>query len=189
MSNVIKHTMVLSDEDFRRYFSRCVAFERSYVHDLAEAEGIAADALATYVRKRSEGEHIEHVLPYLISIVRNKALHYLRHKSLEYKMHDNIKESLKFELELRINALESCDPHVLYQADIQTIIRNAMQEMGEKTSCVFALSRFEGKSHAEIAKELGLTEKSIEYHITKALKRLREDLKDYLPLIAVFLGL
>ena len=35
---------------------------------------------------------------------------------------------------------------------------------------------------------MGITEKTVEYHISKALKALRVSLKDYLPLIAVFLG-
>lgn len=189
MGDIINKKVVFTDEEFRRYFGRCTSFARSYVHDLNDAENIAADALTTYIQKCSEEEKVEHVLPYLLSIVRNKALHYLRHKCHEYQMQSDVKESLKFELDLRINALESCDPHVLYQSDIQAILRESMAVMGEKTSAVFKLSRFEGKSHKEIAKELGMTEKSIEYHITKALRRLREDLKDYLPLIAVFLGL
>ena len=179
----------LSDEEFRRYFGRCVAFARSYVQDLNDAENIASEALEIYVRKCAEGEKVEEVLPFLLSVVRNKALHHLRHKSHEYQMQSNVKESLVFELELRINALESCDPHILYKSDIQTIIRETLDVMGKKTGRIFKLSRFEGKSHSEIAEELGLTEKSIEYHITKALKLLRHNLKDYLPAIAVFLGL
>ena len=179
----------LSDEEFRRYFGRCVAFAQSYVQDLNEAENIASEALEIYILKCAENERIEQVLPFLLSVVRNKALHHLRRKSHEYQIQGNVKESLKFELELRINALESCDPHILYKSDIQFIIRETLNALGKKTSRVFKLSRFEGKSHSEIAEELGLTEKSIEYHITKALKLLRHNLKDYLPAIAVFLGL
>ena len=61
--------------------------------------------------------------------------------------------------------------------------------MSEQTSSIFKLSRFEGKSNAQIAALLGVTEKTVEYHITKALKLLRTNLKDYLPLISILLGL
>ena len=44
-------------------------------------------------------------------------------------------------------------------------------------------------SNRQIAQELGISEKSVEYHVTKALKQLRTDLKDYLPLIYLFLGI
>jgi RNA polymerase sigma-70 factor (ECF subfamily) len=48
------------------------------------------------------------------------------------------------------------------------------------------MSRFGNQSNKEIAEALGLTVKSIEYHITKALKALRISLKDYLPLFDFF---
>lgn len=60
---------------------------------------------------------------------------------------------------------------------------------GRQTRRVFMLSRFEGMSNRQIAQELGISEKSVEYHVTKALKQLRTDLKDYLPLIYLFLGI
>ena len=44
------------------------------------------------------------------------------------------------------------------------------------------MSRFEQKSGKEIAEELGITVKGVDYHIAKALKVLRVSLKDYLPL-------
>ena len=189
MSNANKQYCFLSENDFRRYHVRCVAFAQSYVHDLLEAESIAADAMSVYAQKIADGEVIEHVLPFLFSIVRNKALHYLRHKSVEYQVHGHIKDALRAELELRINALESCDPHTLYKTDVQSIIRKSLESMSEQTSSIFKMSRFEGKTNAQIANLLGVTEKTVEYHITKALKLLRKNLKDYLPLISIFLGL
>jgi RNA polymerase sigma-70 factor (ECF subfamily) len=189
MSNANKQPCFLSENDFRRYYGRCVAFAQSYIHDSLEAESIAADALSIYAQKCSEGEVIEHILPFLFSVVRNKALHYLRHKSIEYQVHGHIREALRSELELRINALESCDPHTLYKADVQLIIKSSLESMSEQTSSIFKLSRFEGKSNAQIAALLGVTEKTVEYHITKALKLLRTNLKDYLPLISILLGL
>ena len=44
-------------------------------------------------------------------------------------------------------------------------------------------------TNREIAMELGISEKTVEYHISKALKVLRVALKDYLPLVGIFLGL
>ena len=50
------------------------------------------------------------------------------------------------------------------------------------------MSRFENKTVKEIADETNLTIKGVEYHITKALKALRINLKDYLPLFYFFLN-
>jgi RNA polymerase sigma-70 factor (family 1) len=68
---------------------------------------------------------------------------------------------------------------------IQTAIEQGIYQLPEKTQAVFRLSRFEEKSHKEIALALDLSEKSVEYHITQALKFLRVYLKDYL-LVGLF---
>ncbi|PSL47953.1 RNA polymerase sigma-70 factor (ECF subfamily) [Chitinophaga niastensis] len=60
-------------------------------------------------------------------------------------------------------------------------IDSTLKELPEKTRTVFLLSRFENKSVREIAGNLDLTEKAVEYHITKAIKLLRQRLKGYLP--------
>jgi RNA polymerase sigma factor (sigma-70 family) len=59
-------------------------------------------------------------------------------------------------------------------------IDSTLRELPEKTRNVFLLSRFENKSVREIAGNLDLTEKAVEYHITKAIKFLRQRLKGYL---------
>ena len=47
------------------------------------------------------------------------------------------------------------------------------------------MSRYQDKNHREIAEEVGLSTKSIEYHITKTLKLLRDALKDYFPFLLI----
>ena len=79
--------------------------------------------------------------------------------------------------------------HALYAEDVQTILHKSLDALGRQTRRVFMLSRFDGMSNRQIAQELGISEKSVEYHVTKALKQLRTDLKDYLPLIYLFLGI
>lgn len=48
------------------------------------------------------------------------------------------------------------------------------------------MSRFENKMNKEIAENLGITVKGVEYHISRALKEFRISLKDYLPLFYFF---
>ena len=159
------------------------------VFDQKIAESIAAEALSLYWERRSAGEEIQMVLPFLFSVIRNKALRHLRHESLKSKVHDDMSRDIRDELKFRIEALESCDPHTLFAGDVQKILHDTLDSLGGKTGRVFSLSRFNGMTNKEIAEKMGITEKTVEYHISKALKALRISLKDYLPLIAVFLGL
>lgn len=112
----------------------------------------------------------------------------MRRESLKYQIHGSIGSDASREIQFRINTLEACDPHALYAEDVQTILHKSLDALGRQTRRVFMLSRFEGMSNRQIAQELGISEKSVEYHVTKALKQLRTDLKDYLPLIYLFWG-
>jgi len=53
---------------------------------------------------------------------------------------------------------------------------------------VFKLSRFEELKYAEIAEQLNISVKTVENQMGKALKIMREQLKDYLPLLIVFMN-
>lgn len=87
---------------------------------------------------------------------------------------------------LRIKSAEACDPHILYSKDVQAIIKDGLKNLGTQTREVFVLSRYEGMSNKDIAKKLGLSPKTVEYHITKSLKYFKEKLKDYLPILLFF---
>ena len=56
----------------------------------------------------------------------------------------------------------------------------------EKSRNIFALSRYEGLSTKEIAKKIKLSEKAVEYHLTKALKILRAHLKEFMLMVVSF---
>ena len=168
---------------FRRYYARCVAFAQSFVFDKAEAEAIASDALLVLWQKRESGSvDLDSPLPFLFGTVRNKSLNFLRGKAREAAALGDAASVEVREIELRMNTLEMCDPHKLYESDVQTLINTALESLGDKTAAVFRLSRYKGMSNREIARYLGLSEKAVEYHMTKALRELRARLKDYLPL-------
>lgn len=51
------------------------------------------------------------------------------------------------------------------------------------------MHRFQNKTYQEIAEELNISSKTVDYRIQQALKQLRKELKDYLPLLLFFLPL
>jgi RNA polymerase sigma-70 factor (family 1) len=64
--------------------------------------------------------------------------------------------------------------------ELSAALGKALDLLPEKTRLVFQMSRFEQRSTSEIAKQLGLSERAVEYHITQSLRLLRFQLKDYL---------
>jgi len=69
--------------------------------------------------------------------------------------------------------------------ELQEKIGLAIKNLPEHCRIVFEMSRFDELKNREIAEKLGVTQKTVESHLTKALKLLRKELKDYLPLITV----
>jgi RNA polymerase sigma-70 factor (ECF subfamily) len=79
----------------------------------------------------------------------------------------------------------------MFHDDVEHIIMTTIESLPEQCRKVIMMSRFNGLSHREIAMKLGISIKGVEFHITRALKSLREELKDYLPGLmwfAVFLS-
>lgn len=68
------------------------------------------------------------------------------------------------------------------QEGLEQRLHTAMEALPEKCRTVFVLSRFERLSHKEIAEQLGISVKTIENQITKALKMLRTALRNHAPL-------
>lgn len=166
---------------YERNYRRSFLFTKSYVHDDMVAEDIATEALVKYWKlvMSNESEVSEALL---LTILKNKALDYLRHEAIHQAAIENLMELGNRELSIRISTLEACDPEEIFSAEIREIIDRTLQTLPEQMRKVFEMSRYDNKAIKDIAEETGLTVKGVEYHITKSLKVLRVSLKDYLPL-------
>lgn len=74
-------------------------------------------------------------------------------------------------------------------SDLSEAIEKGIELLPHKTGVVFRLSRFENRTVKEIAKDLDISEKAVEYHITQSLKIMRLHLKDYFVAGLIFLNL
>jgi len=69
--------------------------------------------------------------------------------------------------------------NTIYYEELMVALEQAIQNLPQKTQEIYRLSRYEYLSGREISERVGLSEKSVEYHISRALKFLRVELKDY----------
>ena len=104
-------------------------------------------------------------------------------------MEDQLYDHRQRELNFRISSLESCDPSDLFTVEVKEIIRKTLNELPEQTRAIFFKSRYESKTNREIAAELEVSIKTVEFHISKALKLFRSRLKDYLPALLILTGI
>ena len=182
MSNVIVNSF---NEIYTSYYKKSFFFAKSYVHDDLAAEDIASESLIKLWEKLKT-EKIDYIEPLLLTILKNKALDYLKHEEVKRMAFESMVDWHQQELSIRISTLESCDPNEIFSDEVESIIRETLKLLPEQTRRIFLLSRFENKSNKEIAEQMGISIKGVEYHISKALKALRITLKDYLPLFYFF---
>ena len=172
---------------YSAYYRKAFLFTLSYVHNDLVAEDIASESLIKLWEKlKTESIEKKYILPLLLTILKNKALDYLKHENVKHTAFEQMEDWQHQELSMRLSALEACNPNEIFLEEIQEIIHHTMSTLSKQTYQIFMLSRFEHKSNKEIAEVMRITVKNVEYHISKALKVLRIALKDYLPLFYFF---
>ncbi|MDT3367840.1 MAG: RNA polymerase sigma-70 factor [Macellibacteroides fermentans] len=171
------------DSIYINNFSRLFLFAKEYVLFDEEAENIVQDIFLMLWEKREALRVDVSLTAYLFTLVKNKSIDFLRHQMVEQMYSENVKHEYNEELNVKLFALESFDHNFSSEEDIETLLRNAIDKLPERCRLIFIKSRIEGKKYKEIAEELNLSVNTVEGQISIALKKLREELKDYLPLL------
>ncbi len=172
---------------FNNNYEALIGFCLQFIPDIEEAKNIAQQAIIKLWLNRKKVERVTGIRAFLYTSAKTDCLNYLRHE--KYKI-GYIETSLKQkEYQLNREILESFNFSSLEFTELEELIQKAVDNLPERCRLVFIKSRFEEKKNQEIAEELGIALKSVESNMTRALKILRSELKDYLPLIGIFLGL
>ena len=168
-------------EIYTNYYKRSFLFVKSYVRDDMAAEDIVSEALIN-LWDTSKKEKVEYPLSLLVMMLKNGALNYLKHQDVKQSVSDSISSKMARDLGYRISTLQACDLEEIFSSEITRIVKETLEALPEQTRRVFELSRYECRTVKEIAEELSISPKGVEYHITRSLKVLRIALKDYLPI-------
>lgn len=173
---------------YKTYYQRFVRYAYYYVNDLQAAEDLTHDALLYYWENKRKLPADTDVLGYILQSVKNKCLNHLKHIQVEIDYSKNRTELRDWEIETRIQTLEDETYGAIFSQDIMKIVMQSLSELPEQTRHIFVLNRLDYKSRKEIAATLGVSQQKVDYHINKANDHLRLKLKDYIPLILLFLN-
>lgn len=111
---------------------------------------------------------------YLYRAVNNECLNYIKHQKVEQNYYNKQQHMTSQQTETSSSNMEL--------KQLEQLLCKAINELPEQCRTIFQLSRFEELKYAEIAAHLNLSVKTVEHQMSKALKRLRVQLADYLPL-------
>jgi len=159
---------------FRTHYPGLVGFVRRYVKTSEIAEELVQDLFLKLWSRRGSLGAIDSVKTYLFRAARNTALNYLRRRKLEHEWLE--KEGGATAEEHSQEGDES-----VTESELTTAVRAAVDRLPPRCREVFMLSRDGGLTYGEIAKSLGISIKTVETQMGRALKALRESLKSYRP--------
>lgn len=147
---------------FRAFAPGLCTFVARYVESRSVAEDLVQDLFLTLWRKREDIEIDGTVDLYLFGAARNRALNYLRHQRVEERF--------------RTTVLGRSDAHLsLREGEILELleVQEAIDTLPARCRLIFSMHHQQGLTYAEIARSLGLSIKTVETQMGRALKALR----------------
>lgn len=183
IDNLFWKIALKDDEDafrtlFFQFFSPLCVFAHRYVEDRDTCEDLVQETFLKIWKNRKNIEINTSCRNFLITSVRNSCIDTLRKQETEQNWQSR-------EMMDKQDAYTSDD---LYSAlELEQMLSAALDKLPENIRIVFEKNRFEGKTYAEIATEHAISVKTVEAYMSKALKHLRVELKDYLPFAILLL--
>ena len=180
MSQSAEHTAlnkVLFEQLFKTHYVALCHFANQLVQDMDSARDIAQKVFIKLWENRETIDPQRSVQSYLYTSVRNRCLNHIRDRK-KYRS--------------QVLDLEIMDIEITFEEDktgledLEKKIAEALSALPEKCRQVFEMSRFQELKYKDIAAQLDISEKTVEAHMSRALKTLREELKEYFPLLLLF---
>lgn len=162
------------EEIFRKYFEPLTFYAMKLLHDQDSAKEMVHTVFINLWERKDKIHLKQPIKSYLYTSVHNRCLNFLRDKS---KFVSEDAGEINFLHELS----ESLTPDIEL-LETESRINNAINRLPEKCRQIFKLNRFEEKKYHEIANYLNISVKTVEGQMSRALRILREELKDYLVL-------
>lgn len=157
---------------FQKFYSQLLVYATGIVGE-SEAEDVITEVFAELWRKRNETDMGDKIQAFLYRAVYTRALNVLKHRNVTAS-YISVVENIQ---EQRSRFYKSPPQWDLENQDIRNALTEAIGELPEKCREVFRMRYIEGHKNSEIAEQLGISVKTVEAHMYKALKSLRERLK------------
>ncbi len=173
------------EEIYSDFFGVMYHLSLQYLRDETVAEEIVQDTFMKLWEVRETISEEFHIRNFLYTITKNNCLNYLRNQKTALKHQASIKY---LEMHFNYEALEKVGSYIEFEellAKMQQVIAALPDDLRE----TFLLSRIDELPYKEIAEKQSLSVKAVEARMTKALKILRRELKDYLTLICLITNL
>lgn len=154
---------------FNRNYPKVKAFANKFLKSEADAEDLAQDIFIKLWENPEIWENCARADSYLYTVTRNRIFNIIKHRQVE-SSYKNYTAS-----EMRLFEADDIDPHKLYRVkELELLVQMAVEQMPEQRRKIYLMSRKQNLSSAKIAEILGLSVRTVENHIYRALQDLRK---------------
>lgn len=168
---------------FRKYYVRLCGFANKFIANRAEAEEIVQEVFLNIWKKRDRLKLDNEIRPYLFKSIQNLCFNFLEHKKVTNNYYSVIAVVYKNQAE-EFNSYES-----LLYTELQARVDQAIGTLPDQCRNIFQMSRHDGLKYTEIADTLGISVKTVETQMSRALSKLKVELKEFLVVLIVSLFL
>ncbi len=158
------------EELFNYYYPRLFNFSRKFLKIEEGIDDIIQEVFVKIWQNRKKINSEATFNSYIFTITRNLLLNELRSRLNNKKTRDEIRS---LSLAQEYSSLDEIEYN-----DVKGKVDQLINTLPERQKEIFVLSRTEGLSHKEIAEKLGISTKTVEYHITQSSRFLKEKLKN-----------
>jgi RNA polymerase sigma-70 factor, ECF subfamily len=165
---------------FRRYYVKLCLYSNKYLNDPEEAREVVQEVFVRLWEGRDQIDPEDSLKSYIFRITQNLSISKLRRRKVEsayaeiYRM-------------VYIDNREYSALETLLGKELEKNVAASVGRLPAECRKVFELSRMEGMKYREIAEALQISVKTVEAHMSRALKSLRADLAEHLTIIAIIL--
>lgn len=166
------------EQVFKEHYKNLHAYACSILKDEDEAEEMVQNVFYKLWEKKEKIGELQSVPAYLYRSVHNECMNYVKHEKVKmaYEAHA-----------VHHGTVASRETDTATAKELEHRIADALADLPEQCRTIFQLSRFEELKYREIADKMGLSVKTVENQMGKALKILRTKLADYISVVGLLL--
>ncbi|WP_321437702.1 RNA polymerase sigma-70 factor [uncultured Bacteroides sp.] len=168
------HVHIVFDELFRKHYSKLLFYATRFL-STDEAEDIVQETFLELWKRRDSLEMEGQIQAYLYRLVYNKAINVLKHKKIENDYSIEVEEIYKRKIAFYEPDYNDTIKRI-ENMELRQEIYGMIDQLPDKSKEVFKLSYLHGLKNKEIADVLSISQRTVEAHMYKALKMLRNNL-------------
>jgi len=174
--------MLAFDQVYEMFSHRLFSFVFKILKDEAEVDDIVQEVFVKIWESRNKLEDYKLLNSYIFTIAYNSSIDLIRKRIISDKYIEFLKNS----------ATITFSPSIIGQIEFNELnkqVENLITHLPDRQRQVYLLHREEGLTYPEIAEHLGISKNTVENHMVKALKYLRQNMDNSLLVNMLFVSL